>query len=72
MKRIFIGLVAAVTVATAVAPAASSYLADAVGTPGKPLYAVSNTGSASGQAHRSTTGSTMKITNDGAVYIWDD
>ena len=42
------------------------------GGPGKPIYAVSNSGSTAGQTNRSATGTTMKITNDGAEYIWDE
>lgn len=66
-----VGLMAAVTLVMATAPMASTYLADAVGVPGQPTMAVSNPGSASGQAHRSQQGSTMKSTQDGAVYILD-
>ncbi len=71
MKRLILGLVAAATLLVASAPAATTAMANAVGTPGKPVYAVSNTGSASGRAHRSTTGSRMKTTHDGWVWIWD-
>ncbi|MDA8195001.1 MAG: hypothetical protein M0Z53_13525 [Thermaerobacter sp.] len=39
--------------------------------PGTPVGVVSNTGSVSGQTHRSAIGSQNKITHD-AVYIWDD
>ncbi len=71
MKRVILGLLAAATLAVASAPAASAYMANAVGTPGKPTYAVSNTGSAAGQANRSPQGSTMKSTYDGMEYVWD-
>lgn len=70
-KRIFLGLMAAATLVIASAPAVSTYTADAVGVPGQPTMAVSNSGSSAGQAHRSQQGSTMKSTHDGAVYILD-
>ncbi|NMP24389.1 hypothetical protein [Sulfobacillus harzensis] len=71
MKRVILGLLAAATLAVGSAPATSAYMANAVGTPGKPTYAVSNTGSAAGQAHRSSQGTAMKTTNDRMEYIWD-
>ncbi|NMP22725.1 hypothetical protein [Sulfobacillus harzensis] len=69
MKRILIGLL---SVAALLAASAPSY-ADAVTSsgPGKPVYAVSNTGSSAGQANRSTTGTAMKTTNDRVEFIWD-
>lgn len=69
MKRIGVALFTLVALAVSSVP---SY-ADVVttGTPGKPLYAQSNTGSPSALMHRSSTGSSMKMTHDGRVYIWD-
>lgn len=69
--RFFVGLLAVAALGMAAAPAASTYMADAIGVPGTPTVAVSNPGSTAGQAHRSQQGSTMKATHDGAVYILD-
>ncbi len=62
-----------ITMAALLAASAPSYASVVTsGGPGKPIYAVSNPGSTGGQTHRSATGTTMKITNDGAEYIWDE
>ncbi len=72
VRNLIIGGMTAATLLVAAAPAATtSLMANAVGTPGKPIYAVSNTGSAAGQANRSTTGSVNKSTHDNWVWIWD-
>lgn len=71
MKRVILGVLAAATLAIGSAPAASAYMANAVGTPGKPTVAYSNPGSAAGQANRSTQGTAMKSTHDGFIFVWD-
>lgn len=67
MKRFAVGFMAALALFVASVPT----YADAIGTPGKPIYVVSNPGSVQGQTHRSKTGSTMKETHDRAEFIWD-
>lgn len=71
MKRILVGLIMAASMGLAALPTTSAYVANAVGTPGKPIMAISNTGSTAGQAHRSSTGTNMKTTNDRIEWIWD-
>lgn len=71
MRRILVGLILAASMGIAALPMTSAYMANAVGTPGKPTMAISNAGSAQGQAHRSSTGTAMKTTNDRIEWIWD-
>ena len=69
MKRWGISLFVAAMLLTVSVPTHANVVTS--GTPGHPISAQSNPGSAAGQTHRSATGSLAKVIHDRAVYIWD-
>ncbi|MCL6636455.1 MAG: hypothetical protein K6T26_00790 [Alicyclobacillus sp.] len=73
MKRMFLTSVTAATLLlSSVTPAFADVIRAGGQTTGQPVAAQSNPGSAQGQANRSATGTSNKLTHDGTVPIWPD
>lgn len=70
MKKWLISLVSALVILGSTAAPAFADVIHASGTSGQPIAMGSNPGSGTGQAHRSSTGTTNKFTHDG--WMWMD